>query len=90
MMTVSMITVISLLILCFLVITDSSHARAQKPTQEEDIIQWIARLGEGLAGDNNEATEALIKIGQPAIPYLPQACQMFIGPASEPLIVSVC
>ena len=35
-----------------------------------EIKGWIERLGEGPPGDNNEATEALIKIGKPVIPYL--------------------
>lgn len=39
-------------------------------TGKQEIEQWIARLGEGQPGDNNQATEALIKIGKPAVPYL--------------------
>lgn len=38
--------------------------------QNEEITQWISQLGEGQPGDNNEATEALIGIGEPVIPYL--------------------
>jgi HEAT repeat protein len=43
---------------------------AQGPPQDEQIASWIARLGEGVPGDNNTATAALIEIGKPAIPYL--------------------
>ncbi len=69
-MTAKWREMISLLILCFLVVGSHSHIQAQEPTQEEEITQWIARLSEGKPGDNNAATEALIKIGQPAILYL--------------------
>ena len=41
-----------------------------KGEEVTEIKWWIERLGEGPPGDNNEATEALIKIGKPVIPYL--------------------
>ncbi|HEX29835.1 TPA: hypothetical protein ENG04_07110, partial [Candidatus Poribacteria bacterium] len=41
-----------------------------KGEEVTEIKWWIEHLGEGPPGDNNEATEALIKIGKPVIPYL--------------------
>jgi len=44
--------------------------KQQKDRQKEEISRWIAELGQGQPGDNNQATTALIGMGTEAIPYL--------------------
>ncbi|MBT5710017.1 hypothetical protein HOI71_03160 [Candidatus Poribacteria bacterium] len=51
-------------------LVNAGVAQAEGSADERSAAHWIARLGEGVPGDNNAAAATLIEMGAPAIPYL--------------------
>ena len=51
-------------------ISSSTQAPTESNHITQQVIKLVEKLGEGLPGDNNDATESLIQIGALATPYL--------------------
>ncbi len=63
---------VSMSVVCAVVYLVSAGEAGAQPPADEGLTapHWVARLGEGVPGDNNVATAKLIEMGRPAIPYL--------------------
>ena len=51
-------------------VSSSTQAPTESNHITQQVIKLVEKLGEGLPGDNNDATESLIQIGALATPYL--------------------